>query len=299
MWFYRHFGANVDPSKIDQVRLCDYNNANKIKFCAPAFDHQAPMKNPNLHIDTIAYGDSKLSFRNRSSFTSIPSRCLEDPDDTKCRNLRTLIHNDTPLPGITSMKINNDLKTYAEVPTSAPNTYATHHSFLTPMPSAPVGATASFSPTRYMCYGNHDSFKQANSLGDEMTNVRGKWCESEMPSVSLEPSGSPIVFPKGGVEGYTTEDIIKSLEPTGAPIAFPKGGEEGEEKVEEITSLEPSGSPIVFPKGGEEGGIFVPTNQPTPKPFADTEKPSEVPTDMDWSGPPGLRFKFPAESSTP
>ena len=37
-WFYRHFGKNIDPSKIDRVRLCDYGDHSRMSFCSPAED---------------------------------------------------------------------------------------------------------------------------------------------------------------------------------------------------------------------------------------------------------------------
>jgi hypothetical protein len=45
--FYRFFGANVRPNKLNLAKDCDYGDPNKIQFCPPALN---PMiyANPNL-----------------------------------------------------------------------------------------------------------------------------------------------------------------------------------------------------------------------------------------------------------
>jgi hypothetical protein len=47
-WFYRFFGVNVDPAKINQVKNCDYNNPDTMHMCPPAYNPRAPHANPNL-----------------------------------------------------------------------------------------------------------------------------------------------------------------------------------------------------------------------------------------------------------
>ena len=78
IWFYRHFGRNVDPSKIDHVRLCNYGDDSNSKFCSPAHNPVVPSQNPNLP-KGVSVKNNPLSKQNRSSFTSIPFKCLEDP----------------------------------------------------------------------------------------------------------------------------------------------------------------------------------------------------------------------------
>jgi hypothetical protein len=40
--FYRFFGANVRPSKLNLAKYCDYADPNKIQYCPPALN---PMNN--------------------------------------------------------------------------------------------------------------------------------------------------------------------------------------------------------------------------------------------------------------
>jgi hypothetical protein len=195
-WFYRYFGQNVDPAKIHRTNDCNYGNPKfNIKLCSPvAFNSNllSPSQNPNMASGLSTSNVEHLSQDNRSSFLSIPSKCLEDPDDPECRHLQ-IDQAENALPGIGQTQTSNtnsgindqNIDETDAVPTPAP---IPNHAFLTESPSEPpIGATASFAPTRNMCYGNHATFKQSAQVGDEMTNVRGKWCESTMPSVSLEP----------------------------------------------------------------------------------------------------------------
>jgi len=244
-WFYRHFGQNVDPAKIDKVRLCDYGSPSNSKYCSPAFSEKKPVQNPNLP-DGVTVNNNPLSKKDRTTFTSIPMKCLNDPDAAGCRDLRTLtgdtISNttnsaDSSLPGIggSSSEISKladgeDDSVTEETPAESPNDYVSQ------APTPPISSVASEHPTNYMCYGNHDEFKQAAANGDEMTNVRGKWCESSMPSVSLEPSGAPIIFQTGGQEGEEG-----TRRPTSAPSDAPS------EDPSPIPSREPSSSPSSKP----------------------------------------------------
>jgi len=296
MWFYRHFGTNIDPSMIDRVRLCDYNDASKIRFCAPASDELISTKNPNVYAKHETLSNNSPLSKNKSSFISIPSKCLRDPDGAGCRDLRSLGRIDTQLPGIGTMREEpgigtmseeDDIHSPVEIPSAAPHT----NIFLTPVPSAPIGAIVSYSPTRYMCYGNHDSFKQAGSRGDEMTNVRGKWCESEMPSVSLEPSGSPIIFIAGGKEGEagyfpsSQPSQYPSDSPSSKPSQFPSDfpGSQTSQYPSDFPSSKPSQFPSLFPSSQpSQLPSYFPSSQPS-------QYPSEEPTSGDW-GAPGLLF---------
>ena len=75
LWFYRFFGASLHPSKVNLAKDCDYDDPNKIKFCPPALNPMA-YANPNLATS--------------SAEESLPSKCLEDPDDPECIELREL-----------------------------------------------------------------------------------------------------------------------------------------------------------------------------------------------------------------
>merc|ERR1719310_1058477 len=88
-WFYRHFGKNIDPSKIDRVRLCDYGDHSRMSFCSPAEDEENPLDNPNLPTGKNPTNNT-MKKEIRSSFTSIPMRCLDDPDLKGCEEFRTL-----------------------------------------------------------------------------------------------------------------------------------------------------------------------------------------------------------------
>ena len=285
MWFYRHFGANIDPSKISRANRCDYSKTTNSINCPPAFDKNIPKQNPNLYAGAQTGDDNPLSLKNRASFISIPPRCLEDPDGPDCRDLRALTHNDTPLPGIGMINDETELMTFGGAPTLAPESDTQRDLFLTAKPTPPVGALSTFEPTRDMCYGNHDSFKQSAVSGDEMTNVRGKWCESSMPSVSLEPTGAPSVFLEGGREveyGYLSES--PSSKPSIGDWNLPPSV---------VSSNQPSDEPSLVPSTFPSGR---PSDGPSLYPSI---SPSESPSTGGWNPPPGLEFKGDAWSSIP
>ena len=295
MWFYRHFGANIDPSKIRRANRCDYSKTTNSINCPPASDKNIPKQNPNLYAGAQTGDDNPLSLKNRASFISIPPRCLEDPDGPDCRNLRSLTHDDTPLPGIGMINDETDLITFGGAPTLAPESDTQRDLFLTAKPTPPVGALSTFEPTRDMCYGNHDSFKQSAVSGDEMTNVRGKWCESSMPSVSLEPTGAPSVFLEGGREveyGYLSES--PSSKPSTGDWNPPPGLEFKDKAWSVVPSNQPSDEPSLVPSISPSGR---PSDGPSLYPsISPSERPSEI---GGWNPPPGLEFKGEAWSSIP
>ena len=156
LWFYRFFGANLHPSKLNLAKDCDYNDVEKIRFCPPALNPAMYGDvNPNLAVNPNVAATTKTSGdMGGTAEKSLPSKCLEDPDDPECREFR-----DLQSPGNSP-------------PVAAPGTWVTDF---------PVGAVSTAAPTKDMCYGNMAK--------------NPKFCNSEMPSVSTEPSEQPTGFP--------------------------------------------------------------------------------------------------------
>jgi hypothetical protein len=50
LWFYRFFGADLHPSKLNLAKDCDYDDPNKIQFCPPAMN-PIVCSNPNMPMD--------------------------------------------------------------------------------------------------------------------------------------------------------------------------------------------------------------------------------------------------------
>ncbi|KAL3913866.1 MAG: hypothetical protein SGILL_006324, partial [Bacillariaceae sp.] len=101
-WFYRHFGKSVDPAKLNAARNCHSGTDKYSEKCAPAVNPHAPTANPNL---PAGAGDAKTRFlaavaKEEGRSSSVPSKCLEDPDDPDCRGMRQLV----VLPGLTGFK---------------------------------------------------------------------------------------------------------------------------------------------------------------------------------------------------
>jgi hypothetical protein len=108
---------------------------------------------------------------------SLPSRCLEDPDDEDCRRKfrelqRITIPTDTINLSARGGRNNNDASS------SQPRSYVSDFNDYDQY-------VATAAPTKDMCYGN-------------MARLNKKFCHSEMPSVSLEPSEQPTTYPGGG-----------------------------------------------------------------------------------------------------
>jgi hypothetical protein len=124
LWFYRFFGSSLHPSKLNLAKDCDYDDPNKIQFCPPAL-------NPMIYRSQNFLSPEK----------SLPSKCIEDPDDPECRYLRELQitkqarKTSRPAPSPKS----------SQRPNGAPITFVTDF---------PVGSLATDAPTKDMCYGN-------------------------------------------------------------------------------------------------------------------------------------------------
>jgi hypothetical protein len=74
LWFYRFFGANLHPSKLNLAKDCDYDDPNKIQFCPPAL-------NPMIYSRPSSAAGSAGVVAEKS----LPSMCLEDPDVVQTR----------------------------------------------------------------------------------------------------------------------------------------------------------------------------------------------------------------------
>ena len=116
---------------------------------------------------------------------SVPSRCLEDPDAEDCRRWR-----------------GSDRQGVA-LPIEGSGTWRA--SFVEEYQKYDTNLLASSAPTKSWCYGNMARHFQNSPIG--------KYCHSEMPSVSSEPSVVPTVFSEGGSVG--SESGVPS--PTGQP----------------------------------------------------------------------------------
>jgi len=186
LWFYRFFGSNLHASKWNLAKDCDYDDPNKIQFCPPA-------------VNPVMYANPNLPGGGGSG-KSIPSKCLEDPDDPDCGDLRQLLTNEG-FPGMNSLAFN-------PFATGAGDKFGgggapTTTSFVS---DYPVESQATQGPTKDWCYGNMKKYHK--------NSPNGKYCISEMPSVSLEPSQQPT----GNERGTVTGNLVPSTN-------SPEGGE--------------------------------------------------------------------------
>jgi hypothetical protein len=171
---------------------------------------------------------------------SIPSICLEDPEHPDCDGL----HYFSQYYGPNNNYYYNVRDTRPE-PSRAPTVHYRQ-------------ATAS--PTRDMCYGNMK------------LHHYGKFCHSEMPSVSTEPSEQPTVFSTGEVGRGTS---VPSFQPSDfpAPTQFPS----------ESPSYHPSYSPTRRPS---ESPSAHPSPSPSETPsFRPSVRSSESPSESPSTSP--------------
>jgi hypothetical protein len=223
LWFssFRRAGSNEIISSTED---CDYDDPNKIQNCPPALSSMAVY--PNYFISP--------------SSLSLPSKCIEDPEDPECRRMMLQINfpvGIVDLPG----------GVFTDRAPSPPVT-----SFVTDFPH---GAIATSAPTKDMCYGN----MVANG------GVHHKFCYSEMPSVSMEPSVQPTGFPQGGQSaGDRGDDIPSTDEPSVQPSASPVP------KLV-LVPVEPSSPPSNMPPPNTTPSTIVPSTQQQPN-----SSPSEV-----------------------
>jgi hypothetical protein len=183
LWFYRHFGKNLNRNKIvtTAAESCDYDDPNKIKFCPPA-----PMP---PHLSKQRSSGKPASAKSKETITDaakeedfagisplLLTKCLDDPTDPDC--VRLLQDDEAPA---------DDASGSGSGGPPTPTRYVTS------MPTGTSEGLATQEPTRDDCYGNM---------------LDGRFCTSEMPSVSEEPTvvPEPVEEIPPGETAFTTAD---------------------------------------------------------------------------------------------
>lgn len=167
-----------------------------------------------------------------------PAHCLEDPDDPACHRRIQQEAKQFSLPSALMNRksalydIKDELRTMTmPSPSSSPSSFVTDFPYY-------EDRMASQAPTRDLCYGNMERLEYK------------KYCHSEMPSVSLEPSEQPTEMSggsNGGGGGNPSQEPSsesmpgalgpeKSLSPSKDGATAPPSG-----------SLEPSLHPTLIP----------------------------------------------------
>jgi hypothetical protein len=182
----------------------------------------------------------------------IPSICLESPDDPVCDKLHQVYY----LPEYYTQS--EETPRRDPRPAAAPAGVPTIQYMATP------------SPTRDLCYGNMALFQH------------GKFCHSEMPSVSMEPSEQPTQF-QGFPEGDSSSSLsdapsdAPSTAPTTPPTQIPSESPSRAPTVPPTTRI-PSEQPSAAPSHRPSHG---PSNPPSESPSSSpstTVRPSESPS---------------------
>jgi len=190
LWFYRYFGSNLNRNKIENLSQsvdtsCDYDDPTKIKYCPPVpgtplhkgggggklkkytqmaaaggEDGKAAESNPNMPNNN-----------NKDGNIISPQdliKCLDDPEDPDC--LRLLQDPSFEAKGSGSVAPRGSSGGVGE---AAPRSTT----YVTQMPTGTSEGLATQEPTRDDCYGNM---------------LDGRFCTSEMPSVSDSPTTVPM-----------------------------------------------------------------------------------------------------------
>lgn len=187
--------------------------------------HSGLLRGKNHDVDqdgSIAANNEAFQFNDLSYPTGgIPSRCLDDPDIPDCmqriRAVRSIsfphsFFDETAPNGMSERK--QELRRYADP--SLPLQSTTSLSQSSSYPSSYLSDdfseySVSSSPTRDLCYGNMKRLPYK------------KYCNSEMPSVSLEPTDEPTVFRSGDREGlpWGGSQPLPIIEPSPTPTVIP------------------------------------------------------------------------------
>lgn len=176
----------------------------------------------------------------KQEYSELPSICLENPDDPVCDKLHQAYY-------------------HAEYYTRGKKNFPKEETAPSPSPRTANVPTvryyplATSSPTRDMCYGNMAK------------HMYGKFCHSEMPSVSAEPSEQPTYFPadSDGEDAHPASTPSPSESPSASPTLAP--------------SIRPSESPSARPSidimdddvdhfDGPDSEDMGPTPSPTQSP---------------------------------
>lgn len=186
---------------------------------------------------------------------TIPSACLEDPENPECHRLLRE-HQAFEIPsallyGTDAFVKQKEALLDGGKPTLSPTTiYAYDFVY-------DDSRVATQSPTRDMCYGNMARLAYS------------KFCNSEMPSVSLEPSEVPTIYPQGGdLGGAEGNETTTATPTTPVPSVADDSGD---------ITLEPSLEPtaVLYPS-------IIPTS-PTVSPY--TQEPIAITTESPGLGP--------------
>lgn len=157
--------------------------------------------------------------RDLSDHPAIPSTCLDDPDDPAChqilvklRIISNLFFGDSATGSAVFLDRNENLRRKNDPSTLADDEESTLSK--SSKSSEPLDfyteEVVSSSPTRDLCYGNMERLPYK------------KFCHSEMPSVSLEPTDQPTEFPHGDKESGPWGAIPSiPVEPSPTPTLVP------------------------------------------------------------------------------
>ena len=197
-WFYRHFGQKRKEGRLQKSGACDFSDPNTIKYCPPTNSlrqgNDGINDNPNfsfvgaflppaerkaalqkLGLEEAQDETFDLDEDGKNKIRFIPIKCLENPDGEGCEHWRELQVGGAADVGLPSMNDGSDpiqqgasSQRGSRPPVSAPSKAVRDY---------PEGSVSQ-SPTTDMCFGNM-------ALPGPRRHV---WCQSEMPSVSLEPS---------------------------------------------------------------------------------------------------------------
>lgn len=188
LWFYRYFGSHLNRNKIVGVSAdtsCDYDDPEKIKFCPPMPKSPFPdAKGQRKKISTAPKATAKALTNTENEQQEekddlggisplLLTKCLDNPADPDCVRL---------------LQDGTTQAASAEVKPKSTN-------FVTSMPTGTSENLATQEPTRDDCYGNM---------------LDGRFCTSEMPSISEEPT----VIPRPTVQVPPGETAFTESQPT-------------------------------------------------------------------------------------
>jgi hypothetical protein len=179
LWFYRHFGQNLNRNKIitSAENSCDYDDPAKIKFCPPVPVPPHLAKQSAAAKRTSAKKEATSAAKEEELYAGISplalTKCLDDPTDPDCVRL-----------------LQDDEE---DEPDAAGSVAPRSTNYVTSMPTGTSEGLATQEPTRDDCYGNM---------------LDGRFCTSEMPSISEEPTvvPEPSADIPMGETAFTTAD---------------------------------------------------------------------------------------------
>lgn len=177
IWFYRFLGKSFKKDKVAGLTkedYCDYDDPSKIKFCPPVVPPPHVVKAPPTTAATTSTSSAGSGTKTTTPTPFSPefiSKCLDNPDDPEC------------------IRLLQDGPGNSGSHTSQGGANSQSTNYVTTMPTGTNENLATQEPTRDDCYGNM---------------LDGRFCTSEMPSVSEEPSliPKPTRFIPPGETGF-------------------------------------------------------------------------------------------------